>query len=154
MKEHEINDEGRVDWEAIIENCGLSVLEKPARSEVVDPVTTMLAVTGGNVRPAVSVRRDSAASMDSLDSQWQSYASPLLGSSAGEFLLILGGPGSIAEGWFHVYDPIGAHLPSRIASASGRPEFIGLSRDGARLCAVSIEDDEYWIVTHTFSSRE
>jgi hypothetical protein len=70
-----------------------------------------------------------------------------------EFLLIPGGPGSVSEGWFRVRDPIGIQLPSRIASVTGRPELMALSRDGKNLCAVSLEDDEYWVITHDFSDR-
>jgi hypothetical protein len=91
--------------------------------------------------------------MESLDAHWQTHAAPLLGSPTEEFLLILAGAGSIGEGWFRVNDPMSTHLPSRVASVIGRPEFMALSQDGARLCAVSLEDDEYWVITHEFSDH-
>jgi hypothetical protein len=153
MNDRKINNEGGVDWESMIEGCGLSVDGKLSGSEVIDPSRAVLAVTGGYVQPVVSVRRESATAMESLDAQWQAFAAPLFASPAEGFLLILGGPGSLSEGWFLVRDPIGVHLPSRIASVTGRPEFMALSRNGKNLCAVSVEDDEYWVVTHDFSDR-
>ncbi|MFG2598460.1 hypothetical protein [Streptomyces sp. NPDC048462] len=44
-------------------------------------------------------------------------------------------------------DSVETGLPSRVASATGSPEFLALSVDGRHLCAVTSEEDEYWIVT-------
>lgn len=153
MDESAVDGEGGIDWRSMMEACGLTVVGKSSIRGVLDPGRAVLAVTGGNVRPAVSVRRDSATAMDSLDAQWQRCAAPLLASSGEGFLLILGGPGSLRAGWFQVRDPIGACLPSRIASVVGRPEFMALSLDGGNLCAVSPEDDEYWVIVHTLSEH-
>ncbi|CAM5562648.1 hypothetical protein SGLAM104S_01985 [Streptomyces glaucescens] len=54
--------------------------------------------------------------------------------------------------WVPVRDTNPGNLPSRIAEATGSPEFITVSLDEHRLCAVSEEEYDYWVVRHTFGS--
>ncbi|MFF2131996.1 hypothetical protein ACFVW1_42950 [Streptomyces olivochromogenes] len=50
-----------------------------------------------------------------------------------------------------VTDPVGEHLPSRIAAVTGSPEFLAVSMDGHHLCAASAEEDDSAVVQHEFS---
>ncbi|MFK0024324.1 hypothetical protein [Streptomyces sp. NPDC090798] len=51
-----------------------------------------------------------------------------------------------------VTDPVGEHLPSRIAAVTGSPEFLAVSMAGHHLRAASAEEDDYyWVVQHEFS---
>ncbi|MER5224781.1 hypothetical protein [Streptomyces flaveus] len=88
--------------------------------------------------------------MDRLDEEWQLHAPSHIHWPDQDFLLILSGSGSLAQGWFRVYDPIGTKLPSRVAFATGQPDLLALSLDGKQLCAITTEDDNYWVITHTF----
>jgi hypothetical protein len=151
VDKHEMTEGGEIDWESTIRKCGLEVSESPPIPGSLDPAVATLAVTGGNVRPAVAVAKEKN-SLSVLDLRWQEVAAPLI-DSHGEFLLILWGPGSIRKGWFRVREtePLERGLPSRVCAAIGRPEFCCLSLDNATMYAVTVEQDEYWIVTHEFN---
>ncbi|MFF5919348.1 hypothetical protein ACFY8C_13465 [Streptomyces flavochromogenes] len=86
-----------------------------------------------------------------MDALWHDEADRMgIPDGNGEFLLLATYPGSLARGWLKVKDLAGGHLPSRIAAASGSREFVAVSLDGKSLCAVSVEEYEDWIVTHSF----
>ncbi|MFE7514989.1 PH domain-containing protein [Streptomyces sp. NPDC057540] len=90
-----------------------------------------------------------------MDALWHAEADRLgILDSNGEFLLLATYPGSFTRGWIRVRDSIGGRLPSRIATASGSHDFIAVSLDGKSLCAVSAEENEHWIVTHSFEGDE
>lgn len=110
------------------------------------------AVAGVGVQPEVAIQKSRPHAVEEVDRQWQvqTFKAPLV-SEAGEFLILPLGSGGSAVGWVCVRDSIGVNLPSRIAAATGSPEFLALSADGRHLCAVSVEDDEYWIVVRTFT---
>ncbi|MEU5538261.1 hypothetical protein [Streptomyces sp. NPDC020362] len=110
------------------------------------------AVTGFEVQPTAVVLTSSSRAADELDEKWHHYASvSSVYDSKGEFLILPPVSGGSEIGWVGVADPIGEHLPSRIAAVTGSPEFLAVSPDGRHLCAVSVEEDEYWVVQHEFS---
>ncbi|WP_406059944.1 hypothetical protein OG462_21830 [Streptomyces sp. NBC_01077] len=116
-----------------------------------DPKKAILAVTGGFVQPAVKVPHSDPAARDRVDALWHKEADRLaILDRSREFLLLATYPGSLARGWIRVRDLIGGRLPSRVAAASGSRDFIAVSLDGKSLCAVSVEEYEDWIVTHSF----
>ncbi|MEV6393624.1 hypothetical protein AB0M39_02395 [Streptomyces sp. NPDC051907] len=131
---------------------GLVALECELPSTIPAPLDAILSVTGGYVTPTVAVPHSAPNLAAEMDRHWLEQATRLgLVSADCRFLLRLSDPGSESRGWIYVRDEVIANLPSRIAAATGRREFIALSQDGRHLCAVSIEDDEDWIVTHEFS---
>ncbi|CAM5499110.1 hypothetical protein SALBM311S_03423 [Streptomyces alboniger] len=146
---HEMTEGGETDWKSTIRKCGLEVLETPPVPGSLDPAVAALAVTGGNVRPVVAVAKEEN-SLSILDMRWKEVAAPLIAGHGGKFLIILWGPGSIRKGWFRVREPEPAEtgLPSRVCAAIGRPEFSCLSLDNKMLYAVTVEQGEYWVVTH------
>ncbi|MGW9447924.1 hypothetical protein [Streptomyces sp. NPDC055632] len=115
------------------------------------PKKASLAVSGGNVQPTVTVPHKVPNARDRVDSLWHEEADRLrIFNERREFLLLATYPGSLTRGWIRMRDSIGTHLPSRIAAATGHRGFIAVSLDGTSLCAVSVEEYEDWIVTHSF----
>ncbi|MFF2507435.1 hypothetical protein ACFVTY_29245 [Streptomyces sp. NPDC058067] len=88
--------------------------------------------------------------MAALDMAWDTIAKPLISLPHEEFLILLWGKGSLSKGWFRVQDPLDSGLPSRICDAIGRPEFYVLSLNGKNLCAITVEEDDYWVITHEY----
>ncbi|WP_435187541.1 hypothetical protein [Streptomyces sp. bgisy126] len=110
-----------------------------------------LAVFGGNTQPTLTVSRKDPNASDQVNTLWHQEADRLkIFDQDREFLLFATYPGTLARGWIRVKDSKGARLPSRIAAATGYSDFIAVSLDGKSLCAVSYEEYEIWIVTHSF----
>ncbi|MFI1867600.1 hypothetical protein [Streptomyces jumonjinensis] len=131
---------------------GITVVGGPLSPGVHPSLTAVLVVTGGYVQPTVTVPRSAPDLKERLDRKWEEQAEKMrLRSTDGRFLLRLSNPGSESRGWLQVHDSVIDQLPSRISIASGHREFIAASLDSKRLCAVSLEDEEDWIVTHEFS---
>lgn len=154
-------------WHTTLEACGLLVLGRETPSPVPPVLTAIRAVTGVEVTPAVAVPESHPDVAAELDRQWRAETGALpLVSSGGEFLVVPPGRGGSSVGWVLVKDlfkttsvgadSVGADpgemgLPSRVARATGSPEFLALSVDGRHLCAVTSEEDEYWIVTRVLA---
>ncbi|MFE6287466.1 hypothetical protein [Streptomyces sp. NPDC057877] len=111
------------------------------------------AVAGFEVEPTAAVPASSPHAADELDAAWHHHAARVaLYGADGEFLVLPPVPGGSEVGWVRVKDPVGRGLPSRVADVTGEPEFIAVSVDGRRLCATSVEEDDYWVVLHEFAS--
>jgi hypothetical protein len=138
------------DWLDVLGRCGLEVTGHAPQDG--PPVNTAIcAVTGFEVEPVASVPASTPRAADELDEAWHHHASraPLCAEN-GDFLVLPPVPGGSGVGWVRVKDPVGKSLPSRIAGVTGSPEFVAVSVDGRRLCAASVEEDDYWVVLHTF----
>ncbi|MFE4330092.1 hypothetical protein ACFRQM_11685 [Streptomyces sp. NPDC056831] len=150
-------DSGIQDWRITLQSCGLVILEGKAPSSAPSPLVAIRAVTGVDVRPKVAIQESRPDAIEEIDRQWQAQVSKTtLVSETGKFLILPPVSGGSAVGWVRVKDSIGFNLPSRIAShriasVTGSAEFPTLSADGHHLHAVSVEDDEYWIVVRTFT---
>ncbi|MCX5087210.1 hypothetical protein ACWCOW_24670 [Streptomyces sp. NPDC001939] len=151
---HQIDQDGGIDWESTIASCGLAITGNSIPSEARAPGVAILAATGGNVRPTATVGIKDSRSMETLDQLWDTVAKPFISPPHGEFLLILWGKGSISKGWFRVKDPLDSGMPSRICAAIGRPEFYALSLNGENLFAITVEEDDYWVITHKYDTGE
>ncbi|MGW6768973.1 hypothetical protein ACWGBX_00935 [Streptomyces sp. NPDC055037] len=140
------HDSGSPRWAKTLEACGLTVLGNEVPATTPSVLAAIHAVAGINVEPAVSVR-----ARGELDRQWYALISGSLRTpSNDEFFILPPVKGGSKIGWVRVKDSGGTDLPSRVADATGSPEFLTLSADGRNLFAISVEDDEYWIVVHTF----
>lgn len=140
------------EWRDILERCGLKVTQDAAPRDVTPVQTAIYAVTGFEVEPEAAIPISSSKAIGELDQQWHHHASMIsLYSESREFLIVPPAPGGSKIGWIQVRDPVGDHLPSRIAAATGSPEFLAISLDGRHLCAVSVEEDDYWVVLHEFN---
>jgi hypothetical protein len=137
-----------------LEAHGLKMSDKGVPNEVPDTLAAILAVTGYYVRPAVSIPCTAPDAPDQIDHRWHQEAEALrVYDRDGEFLLRTSNAESEGRGWIRLRDTVRTRLPSRIASSTGYREFIAVSLDGGSLCAVSVEEDEDWIVTHVFTGE-
>ncbi|WP_330237865.1 hypothetical protein [Streptomyces sp. NBC_00525] len=135
-------------WQRTLEACGLLAIRTEAPCPVPAVLTAIHAVTGIEVKPTATIAESHADVMAELDRQWLANTSKLpLVSGAGKLLIVPPGPGGSAAGWVLVKDSVRTGLPSRVAGATGSPELLALSVDGRYLCAVTSEEDEFWIVT-------
>ncbi|MFF6984825.1 hypothetical protein [Streptomyces sp. NPDC010273] len=134
-------------WYGTLERCGLQPIENTLLQDVLSVKSAIYSVTGFEVAPTATIQIAHPHAIDVLDREWQRYASEnSLFSKTGEFIIIPPVSGGSEVGWVRVRDLVGGQLPSRVIAATGSAEFIAASLDGRRLCAVSVEDDEYWIV--------
>ncbi|WP_318198890.1 hypothetical protein [Streptomyces sp. MCL20-2] len=107
-------------------------------------------VAGIDVEPALMIDAAMPGALEQLDLQWHEKAWPVLaGPGSGTFLILPPGGGGAAVGWAPVKDIAAPGLPSRIAAATGTPEFVALSADGTHLCAATEEGYEYWIIVRS-----
>ncbi|WP_240661136.1 hypothetical protein [Streptomyces sp. WAC 01438] len=145
-----MTDRQAPDWLDVLERCGLQFAGKAEQGG--PPVNSAIyAVTGLEVEPAVTIPASSPRAADELDAAWHHRASQVrLYGRDGEFLILPPVPGGSKVGWVRVKDPVGKNLPSRVGRVAGSPEFVAVSPDGRRLCAASVEDDDYWVVLHEF----
>ncbi|MGW9494157.1 hypothetical protein ACWG5P_07140 [Streptomyces prasinus] len=134
----------------VLERCGLEVIGEAEQGG--PPVNSAIyAVTGFDVEPAVEIPVSNPHAADELDEAWHHRASQAsLYGGDGEFLILPPVSGGSKVGWVRVKDPVGKNLPSRIAAVTGSPEFVAASPDGRHLCAASVEDNDYWVVSHEF----
>ncbi|MFE2745882.1 hypothetical protein ACFXKX_16165 [Streptomyces scopuliridis] len=138
-------------WAETLEACGLHVLDNGVPATAPSVLAAIQAVTGIDVEPTVAVRESLTDAMGELDRQWHTQISRSPQTSDNdEFFILPPVKGGSKIGWVRVKDSGGTNLPSRIAAATGSPEFLTLSTDGHNLFAISVEDDEYWIVVHKF----
>ncbi|MFJ1550369.1 hypothetical protein [Streptomyces sp. NPDC088246] len=141
------------DWLHILHACSLTVIEGEVPASAPSPVTAIRFVAGVDVEPTNTIAQARPSVLGEVDHQWQIQTSDRLDpSGSGEFIILPPGGGGASIGWVRVRDTNGVNLPSRIAAATGSPEFLSLSADGKYLFAVSEEDDEYWIVVRRLAT--
>ncbi|MGW9447929.1 hypothetical protein [Streptomyces sp. NPDC055632] len=117
-----------------------------------DPKSAFHAMAGYEVEPTATVPQKDPDARDRVDLVWHEEADRAgLFDENGEFLLFFWVPENPA-GWLRVRDTTGTRLPSRIAAATGNQEFIAASLDGRSMCAVSVEEYDDWIITHSFEA--
>ncbi|MGA5217716.1 hypothetical protein ACPCAE_16850 [Streptomyces cinereoruber] len=130
---------------------GLRDARREIPAGILQPKKASLIVYGGNNQPTLIVPRRGPSAGDQVDALWHQEAERLeIFDRDREFLLFATYPGTLARGWIRVKDSNGTRTPSRIAAATGHSDFIAVSLDGKSLCAVSYEEYEIWIVTHSF----
>ncbi|MET7284782.1 hypothetical protein [Streptomyces sp. NPDC005573] len=144
-------EQERTDGPEILERCGLRAAPVAVPQEAPSVSAAVYAVTGFEVEPTVTVPTSSPRAGEILDREWHrcAAAAPLY-DEKGRFLILPPVSGGSETGWIAVTDPGGEDLPSRVAAATGSPEFIAASLDGRHLCAATVEDDDYWVVSHEF----
>ncbi|MFI9119361.1 hypothetical protein ACIGW0_08195 [Streptomyces bikiniensis] len=127
-----------------------------------DSTDAFLAMAGFEVVPTRTVPRKDPDARERVDALWHEEADRMglfggAGNGAGDrdfLLLVSRSPESPTGGWHRMRDTIGARLPSRIAAATGNQEFVAASLDGRSMCAVSVEEYDDWIITHSFEATE
>lgn len=141
------------DGERDIVACGLEIVSREIPRQVPTVLDAIRVVASVNTRPTATVTDSDPDAVGVLDELWRSNSSSTaLRSDPDGFLFALPGAGASEKGWAHVRDPHGDRLPSRVHEVMGAPEFIAMAAGGEFLCAVSTEDDDYWLVVHEFTS--
>ncbi|MBX9424238.1 hypothetical protein [Streptomyces lateritius] len=108
-------------------------------------------MVGYEVKPTKTILQTDPNMRERVDALWHEEAHRMgLIDRNGEFLLLFWFSGSPKREWRRMRDATSTRIPSRIATATGDPEFIAVSLDGRSLCAVSVEEYEDWIITHSF----
>ncbi|MYW68415.1 hypothetical protein GTY65_30715 [Streptomyces sp. SID8379] len=139
-------------WRDTITHCGLQLVSEFETQVRTSTMTAIYAATGVDVKPTARIPATSSRPPEELDQEWHEQAlHHSLYADDQSFLIIPPGSGGSSFGWVKVKDPVGHSLPSRIFAATGNTDFVAISTDGRRLCAVTLEEDEYWVVTHEFA---
>ncbi|MEU3480427.1 hypothetical protein ACI2LO_07085 [Streptomyces sp. NPDC033754] len=151
VKHHESEGHGGRELIDALGHQGLQEVYGEVPEGAPDPKRTSLVATGGFAQPTVTVHHTDPAARDRVDALWHQEADRMsILDRNREFLLLATYPGSLTRGWIRVRDSLGTRVPSRIAAATGSRDFIAVSLDGKSLCAVSVEEYEDWIITHSF----
>ncbi|MFG2224612.1 hypothetical protein [Streptomyces sp. NPDC048644] len=132
--------------------AGMTVLQKTPIERETSATVGLYAVNGVDVEPSVAINAHAPDFLPTLDHQWERHVeASALYSENGEILVCSPVVCPDDVGWLLIQDPLrGESLASRLMEAKASPEFLALSTDGRHLCAISVEDDDYWIVTHNF----
>ncbi|MFG2495066.1 hypothetical protein ACGFSD_29025 [Streptomyces caniferus] len=140
------------DWISYLTSTGMLIPDQEPTQGIPEATTALHIVNGIEVEPNISISRNSPDSLGSLNHHWkqQSEAAHLY-SATGEILVCSPATCPADVGWLRVQDPMrGENIASRLIQAKGSPTFLALSEDGRHLCAISVEDEDYWIVSHEF----
>ncbi|MEU4174137.1 hypothetical protein [Streptomyces sp. NPDC026589] len=133
-----------------LQGCGLEITDTEAPTAAPSVTKAIQMVAGIGIEPTVSIDAAGQDSLEELDRQWhEKTRSALTEPGSGEFFIVPPGSGGSTVGWVSVKDIAPPGLPSRIAAATGTPEFVALSADGTHLCAVTEEEDTYWIIVRS-----
>ncbi|MFH9293529.1 hypothetical protein [Streptomyces sp. NPDC017520] len=134
----------------LLQACGLELTDTEVPTAAPSMAKAIQMVAGVDVEPTAFTRATGDGSLGELDRQWQEMGRPTLTEAgSGEFFIVPPGSGGSAVGWLPVKEAAGSSLPSRVAAATGSPEFVALSADGMHLCAVAEEEDQYWIIVRS-----
>ncbi|WJY38722.1 hypothetical protein QT196_16305 [Streptomyces sp. P9-2B-2] len=140
------------DWISDLTAAGMLISNQEPPQGAPEATAALHIVNGIDAEPTVSVDRNSSDSLHFLNHHWkqQSEAAHLYSASGG---ILVCSPATCPTdvGWLRVQDPMrGDNIASRLVEAKGSPTFLALSEDRRHLCAISVEDEDYWIVRHEF----
>lgn len=137
------------DRRTVLEAAGLTVLDESWSGNVAEPSAAWRPIIAGSAVPTTTIRHDEADVLARVDAAWYQLAcSSGVLDGHGEFLISVAGDGAAAESWAHVRCD---HAPT-LAEAmepgwSGGGEFAAVSMNGRVVCAVTVEEYEYWVLT-------
>ncbi|WP_454860618.1 hypothetical protein [Promicromonospora soli] len=138
-------DQGTVENLDAIERAGLTRLGESGTPEDVQSAWKMFVSV--NAEPFVRISDAlGEVSLSTLEQTWKALAAELgIISGSGEFLLTVGGKGTLGLPWFHVR-AAGRLAIRDLGMYPGVPEFIASSLDRSVSIAVSTEESEFWIL--------
>lgn len=134
-----------------ISTTGLTMLDRQQPADLPTTEQAWRKVNNIQAKPVAEVPIDSPDSLSQVDHSWlrESAKGPLF-SKSGEFYISIGGPGSVDFGWTAVQWSHDVKMAERLIRDDGHLEFVGMSTDGSYICAVSTEEDDYWVIEHRF----
>jgi hypothetical protein len=147
-------DERLAGRRALLERAGLHVVRDAAELDVPDPMEAWAQVVGGRVVPATTIAAASVSSLEDVNRAWAELAraAQVIGES-GEFFIAVAGVGSATLPWAHVRTDGEARMAQVLGLVPGEPEFVAMATTGTTICAVTTEEDEYWIIVSELRPR-
>ncbi|QLE73617.1 hypothetical protein FGW37_20320 [Streptomyces rectiverticillatus] len=146
-----MNDSDREYQLRLISASGLTVLDAPTLANIPTIEQAWKVVAGWETVPVATVGQKTSDALAELDRQWLAHSSSIsLFASDGTILVNVAGRGCQEAGWTPVKWSERAQLASKL-QRDGDPEFIAMSIDGRRMCAVTTEEYDYWVVAHQFA---
>ncbi|MFF3759554.1 hypothetical protein [Streptomyces sp. NPDC002185] len=134
-------------WLARISATGLTVSDAPAPDDAPSVEEAWQSVINWEVEPVAKIPLTHPRALQEADRQWRAHAlDEDLFSADGSFLLSISGTGSWSFGWAMVKWAPGVGLSARLVNRGEVLNFVAMSLDGKSVCAVTEEDDDYWIV--------
>ncbi|MFF4533964.1 hypothetical protein ACFY1P_32430 [Streptomyces sp. NPDC001407] len=125
----------------------------PAPRDVPTVLDAWRIMANVSAEPVKRVRQAAPDALAEVDYQWLRYARrTALFADDHSLLITVAGPGSAEYGWFPVRWVEGAELASNLVD-HGSPELIAMSMDGRRICGVTTEEYDYWVMVHEFSDQ-
>ncbi|WP_223731095.1 hypothetical protein [Streptomyces purpurogeneiscleroticus] len=135
-----------------ISATGLTILKRPIPTDITTTEQAWQKVNNIETEPATEVPIKSPDALSRLDQSWLAEcANGPLFTKNGEFYISIGGPGSLKVGWTAVQWSQNIRMSNALIRDDGHLEFVAMSIDGNYICAVSTEDEDYWIIEHRLS---
>ncbi|MFI1781751.1 hypothetical protein [Streptomyces rubiginosohelvolus] len=128
--------------------AGLEVLGEGVADELPSYEQAFKAVVNVEVAPRATVARSAPGASAEADRLWLEHArTAAVIDDEGCFLIRGAG-----RDWVRVRRTAHTALSAALVPGAGSM-VIAMSPDGRRLCALTEEDDDYWIVVHRFEDR-
>jgi hypothetical protein len=138
-----------VERRAVLEAAGLTVLDESWSGNVPEPSAAWRPIIAGSAEPSSTIRHDAPDVLKRVDAEWyrQARAVGVL-DGHGEFLISVAGDGAAAESWARVRCSAAPTLAEAMEPGwSGGGEFAALSMSGRVVCGVTVEENEYWVLS-------
>ncbi|MFI8963363.1 hypothetical protein ACIGO8_14765 [Streptomyces sp. NPDC053493] len=142
-----MTEPSREAWLGRIERTGLEVSPVPAPDGIPGVQEALRSVVHWEVHPTATVPLSHPEALHEVDRQWHAHAERNgLFSGDGSFLLGISGPGVSRFGWAVVRWAPAVELAPRLSKPEEGLDFLAMSKDGKVVCAVTEEEDAYWVV--------
>ncbi|MCC3768380.1 hypothetical protein [Streptomyces sp. UNOC14_S4] len=138
-------------WLQKIVGSGLTLIDVPAPRDIPTVLDAWSVVAHIWAEPVEKIGQADPDALVEVDRQWFRHALRMsVFADDGSFLITVAGPGISEFGWARVRWVDGVELASSLTN-HGSPEFIAMSIDGRRMCGVTTEEYDYWVMAHEFS---
>lgn len=135
-------------WLERLSDAGLTVVKTPPPTDIAAPLKAWRGAVNIDAEPVAKVRQSAPDALIEVDRQWFTHAlNASIFAPDQSFLISVAGPGSLEFGWAHVKWTNDTTLAPRLVQDDGSVEFLAMSIDGRRTCAVTTEEYDFWILT-------
>lgn len=139
----------RENWLKRVASTGLTVADAPIPETTPPILDAWRGVVSIEAEPVERISISLVNSLDEVDHRWLAHARQnTVFSEDGHFLLSVGGHGRWEHGWAYVQWSDSARLAPNFTQDDGNMEFLALSIDGRRVCAVTTEECDHWVVVN------
>ncbi|MFI7011633.1 hypothetical protein [Streptomyces sp. NPDC050145] len=138
--------------ESQLRACGLQLVEQPAACPTTPtPREAFHLAVGFTTSPSARIPKRSPDATERTTQTWLSHArsTGVIAEDDDTFLV----SATIDGPWLRVRLPRPPFSLAPLADPQGDIEFTARSHSGDRICAISTDDGEYWIITHRLGKR-